>query len=255
MIQEQVKLLSYQLRLNGIHANFETRSSEAMAKGLQPLEFLLMLLQDEVMQRKNRLAKSLVTRAKFRSAFDLEDWDASFERGLTKPKMRELSSLAFFNAKENLLICGRTGEGKTHLAVALGRRLCQENQSVAFLSVNLFFEEVLASRAAGKYLGYLKKLRQTQVLILDDFGLRNYTHEEANTLVDLLEERARKGPVIITSQVEPKGWKKLFEDPVIAEAIVDRLEHPSQKILLTGGSYREKLGSKKQRVEEAKAVL
>src|SRR6266481_4780629 len=111
MIQEQVRSISNQLRLNGIHSNFEARSSEAMAKGLQPLEFLLLLLQDEVLQRKNRLAKSLVTRAKFRLEFDLEDWDSSFDRGVSKAKMRELSCLSFFKVKENLLICGRTGEG------------------------------------------------------------------------------------------------------------------------------------------------
>jgi DNA replication protein DnaC len=244
MIQEQVRKISYELRLYGLHSAFEARSKEAQSQGLQPLEFLLLLLQDELLERKNRLAKSLVTRAKFRGHSDLEDWDSSFDRGITKQKMRELSALSFFHAKENLLICGKTGEGKTHLAMALGRRLCQQGNSVAFLPINFFFEEVLAARASGKYLGYLKRLRQTQVLVFDDFGLRNYTHEEANTLVDLLEDRARKGPVIITSQVDPKGWEKLFEDPVIAEAVVDRLKNPSQKITLAGGSYREKLSQK-----------
>jgi DNA replication protein DnaC len=244
MIPDQVKNISYQLRLYGIHSSFAARAEESLSKGLQPLEFLGLLLQDEVLCRKDRLAKSLVSRAKFRDQVDLEDWDISFERGLSKQKLREIGALSFFHAKENLLILGRTGEGKTHLAVSIGRRLCRENESVAFLPVNRFFEEVLAARTSGKYLGYLKKLSQTQVLLLDDFGLRNYTHEEANTLVDLLEERARKGPVMVTSQVEPKGWVKLFEDPVIAEAVVDRLIHPSQKITLSGGSYRERLGKK-----------
>jgi DNA replication protein DnaC len=242
MIQEQVRLLSHQLRLYGIHSGFEARNQEALSKSLQPLEFLHLLLEDEVLQRKNRLAKSLLTRARFRSQVDLEDWDSSFDRGLSKQKLRELSSLSFFHAKENLLIMGRTGEGKTHLAVSLGRRLCQENISVAFLPVNLLFEEILVARTAGKYLGYLRKINQTQVLVLDDFGLRNYTHEEATTLVDILEERVKKGPVIVTSQVEPAGWIKLFEDPVIAEAVVDRLKNPSQKITLGGGTYRVKLG-------------
>jgi DNA replication protein DnaC len=82
------------------------------------------------------------------------------------------------------------------------------------------------------------------VLILDDFGLRNYTHEEATALMDILEERYRKGIQIVTSQVNAKGWVKLFDDPVIAEAIVDRLEHPSVLLTLKGGSYRERLGKK-----------
>jgi DNA replication protein DnaC len=146
-------------------------------------------------------------------------------------------------SSENLLILGKTGEGKTHLAVALGRRLCAENISTLFMPVNFLFEEVLAAKAAGKYLNYVRRLTTVKVLILDDFGLRNYTHDEANVLVDLLEDRHRKGSVIVTSQADPRGWPKLFEDPLIAEAVVNRLEHPSQRLHLKGGSYREKLQS------------
>lgn len=242
MNHDQIKNLAHKLGLFGIHQNIEARANEAVSNSLHPNEFLQLLLEDEALNRKNRFAKSLLSRAKFRNSSELEDWDKTFERGLSKQKIKELSSLSFFNNKENLIILGRTGEGKTHLAVAVGRRLCSEGLSTAFLPVNFLFEEVLAAKSSGKYLGYLKKLSQTKVLVLDDFGLRNYTHDEANTLVDLLEERSRKGPVIVTSQVDPKGWGKLFEDQVISEAIVDRLENPSQKITLKGGSYRERLG-------------
>jgi len=241
MTPEPVKRLSHQLRLFGINNHLESRATEAVSKGLHPLEFLQLLLEDEVLQRRERLGKSLLSRAKFRYAADLEDWDTSFDRGISKQKIKELAGLSFYHNLENLLLLGRTGEGKTHLAIALGRRLCQENLSVAFLSVNFMFEEVLAARTSGKYLSYVKKLNQTKVLLLDDFGLRQYTHDEANVLVDILEDRGRKGPVIVTSQVDPKGWHKLFEDPVIAEAIVDRLENPSQKVTLKGGTYRDKL--------------
>lgn len=167
--------------------------------------------------------------------------DTSIDRGITKVKLRELAILSFLQASENVLILGKTGEGKSHLAVAIGRRLCAESVSTLFMPVNFLFEEVQAAKVAGKYLGFIKRLTQTKALILDDFGLRNYMHEEANVLVDLLEDRHRKGSVIITSQVDPKGWLKLFEDPVIAEAIVSRLEHPSQRINLRGGDYRQKL--------------
>jgi DNA replication protein DnaC len=242
MNSEQVRQLAWQLRLYGVHASFEKRANDALAQQLHPLEFLRLLLDDEVLNRKERIARTLTTRAKFRLAVDLEDWDTSFERGLPKAKLKELAALSFFRSCENLLLFGKTGEGKTHLAIALGRRLCQEGFQTIFLPVNQFFEEVAAARAAGKYLAFLKHLNKAKVLILDDFGLRAYTHEEATALVDVLEERYRKGVVIVTSQVDDKGWKKLFEDPVVAEAIVDRLTHPSQKLVLTGGSYRERIG-------------
>ncbi len=241
MMSDQMRSLSHQLRLFGVHANFEKRAAQAAGQGLNHLEFLRLVLEDELLQRKERTAKGLLTRAKFRSVADLEDWDQSYERGLTKAKLRELSAMSFVQSNENMLILGRTGEGKTHLAVGLGRRLCAENISTFFVPVNFLFEEVQAAKVAGKYLQYVKRLSQVRVLILDDFGLRNYTHDEANVLVDILEDRHKKGSVIVTSQADPKGWPKLFEDPLIAEAIVSRLEHPSQKLILKGGNYREKL--------------
>lgn len=257
MISDQMKIIAHGLRLFGVHAGFEARSAEASAGGLSHLEFLRLVLEDEMLSRKERVAKSLMTKAKFRSAVSLEDWDQSFERGLAKARLRELASLGFLQANENLLIFGKTGEGKTHLAQAIGRRLCAEGVSTLFMPVNFLFEEVQAARASGRYLSYIRKLTQTRVLILDDFGLRNYTHEEATVLVDLLEDRHRKGPVVVTSQVDPRGWQKLFEDPVIAEAIVSRLEHPSQRLVLNGGNYREKLQTpalSKKKVEEGKML-
>src|SRR3989338_1145020 len=141
MMLDQVKNLSHQMRLFGIHEACERRSEEALSQQLHPLEFLRLILEDEALSRKDRTAKAL---------------------------------------------------------------------------------------------------------ILDDLGLRNYSHEEASSLIDILEERYQKTPLIVTSQVEPQGWLKLFEDAVIAEAIVDRLVHPCQKITLKGErSYREKIKEKR----------
>jgi DNA replication protein DnaC len=257
MLNDQLKMISHELRLFGVHASFERRAAEAAAQGLNHLEFTRLLLEDEKLHRKDRTAKMLTTKAKFRLQSNLEDWDQTYERGMTKLKLKELVALSFTQSNENLLIFGKTGEGKTHLAVAIGRRLCSENTSTLFLPVNFLFEEVQAAKASGKYLSYVKRLTMTRVIILDDFGLRNYTHEEANVLVDLLEDRHRKGSVIVTSQVDSRGWLKLFEDPVIAEAIVSRLEHPSQRITLRGGNYREKLqtSSKSEKKIEGKQML
>jgi DNA replication protein DnaC len=241
MSHEQVRMLAHQLRLFGIHANAEQRASQAMSEQLTPLDFLRLVLEDEVLERKNRLAKRLTTGARFRHGAALEDFDLSFNRGITKTQLKELSAGHFLKRKENLLVFGKTGEGKTHLAIALGHRLCADGVRTRFMPVSFLFEEIAAARAAGKYLAFLRQLNQAKVLILDDFGLRNYTHQEATCLVDLLEERYQKGAVIVTSQVDDKGWQKLFDDPVVGEAVVDRLTKPSAKILLAGGSYRERL--------------
>jgi DNA replication protein DnaC len=173
MTTDQTRNLAYELRLFGVQESLEKRAAQAAGQGLNHLEFLRLILEDESLNRKNRASKKLILKAKFRSAADIEDWDQSFERGLTKAKVREIASLSFIDSAENLLLLGRTGEGKTHLAVAIGRRLCAENISTLFLPVNFLFEEVAAARSTGKYLNYIKKLTSNRAIILDDFGLRN----------------------------------------------------------------------------------
>jgi len=242
MTTDQIKNITHKLRLIGMNQSVERRYTELMANSLDPLEWLRLLLEDEHLYRKNAHTQRLMTKAKFRTSADIEDWDATFDRGIPKVKLVELSKGSFYHNKENLILLGKTGEGKTHLAQAIGRRLCQEEIRVSFMSMNFLFEEITCQKMANRYLTFIKNLNKAQVLILDDFGIRSYTHDEATVLMDILEERYRKHAVIITSQVDPRGWLKLFEDPVIAEAIVDRLCNPSQKITLKGGSYRERIG-------------
>jgi DNA replication protein DnaC len=242
--------LAYDLRLFGVHANIERRSAEATASSQHPLEYLRLILEDEKMSRTLNTEKRLNTRAKFRQQVTLEEWDHAHERGLSRVQFRDVASLSFFDQKENLILVGNTGNGKTHLAIALGKKFCSQGIGVQFYSVNLLFEECWAEKSAGKYLQFIRRVKQTPVIILDDFGLRTYTHDEATVLMDLLEERYQNGSVIVTSQVDPKGWRALFADPVIAEAITDRLTKPSRQLVFNGPTYRDKLLSRNQ-VEKA----
>jgi DNA replication protein DnaC len=237
---EAAQKLAGQLRLSGVYHALVRRCDESLSQGMHPSELLRLLLEDERLARQNAYAKRLTARAKFRSQCDLDNWDMTTPRGIAKAKLKELTIANFYARKESLIIRGQTGVGKTHLAIALGRMLCNQGISVAFHSANLMFEGLQAEKAAGRYLQALSKLAKVQAIILDDFGLRNYTHDEATTLLEILEERYGKGVVIITSQVEAEGWKSLFEDSVISDAIVDRLKNPSDSILLTGESYRKK---------------
>ena len=244
LIQNTTRL-AHEMRLFGVHAGLDRRASEALALSHHPLEYLRLVLEDEKMARQERTAKMLSTRARFRSGASLEEWDHHHERGLTKTQFREIATLMFYQNRENLILVGSTGTGKTHLAIALGKKLCSEGTGVHFFSVNLLFEECLSEKAAGRYLQFVGRMKKLPILILDDFGLRNYTHDEATILMDLLEERYQRGSVIVTSQVDPLGWGKLFEDPVIAEAITDRLTKPSRILKFKGPSYRDKLTKQK----------
>src|SRR5947208_4205174 len=172
MMIDQVKNLSYQMRLFGIHQACERRASEAFSQQLHPLEFLRLMLEEELLSRKDRTAKVLVTKARFRFRADLEDLDLAFHKDLTKAKIKELSELSFFHNLENLLILGKTGLGKTHLAIALGKRLCQEGHPTQFLPVNFLFEEIQAARASVRYVTYVRSLSKSKALMLYESGPR-----------------------------------------------------------------------------------
>lgn len=236
---ESIKNLAVKMRLNGVYQGIDRRIDEAVTKNLHPADFLRLVLEDEVISRKSAHANTLTKRAKFRSQCDIENWDQTRPRGLTKTKLKDLANGTFFHRKESLIICGPTGVGKTHLAIAIGRILCQSEITVAFWSLNILLEQIQAERIAGKYLTAIKRVTKPDVIILDDFGLRTYTHDEAVTLLEILEERYTKRVVVITSQIEPQGWKTLFEDSVISDSIIDRIMGPSDKITLTGESFRK----------------
>lgn len=234
-----------QLRLLGIQANAERRISEAVSSNLHPEEFLLLLLDDEITQRKEAVSKRLQTKAKFRHDAHMEDWDWLFDRGVGKTKIQDAINLGFLQDREQLLIFGPTGLGKTHLAIAIGRRACHAGKTVAFFGMNTLFEEALAVKASGKYRFWLKTTASRNLIILDDFALRKYTHEEGNIILDLLEEHHKKGSIVVTSQVAAEGWTALFDDPVLGEAIVDRMIKPQKSLVFDGSSYRDKGVSKK----------
>ena len=227
------------LRLSGMHEALEHRLGEAERNDQTHEDFLQSLLEDELLHRSNKRADRLRKRAKFRDKFQLENFEVSPDRGVNKNLLGSFKKLNFITSGQNLIFTGATGTGKTFLAQAIGHTACREGEETYFTSVNLFFEELRAQRVQGKYLNFLSRLKRTRLLILDDFGLRNLTHDEATTLYDIFEERYNKGSMIITSQIRPEGWRGLFEDEVIAEAILDRVISCGTEIVMKGGSYRK----------------
>ena len=242
----ELETLLDKLRMEHLEAQMDAVCEQAAQKQLDYKAFLVQALSTEWQGRYQRGIEARLKLARFPWIKTLEQFDFEFQPSLDRRQVRELTGMSFVERAHNVILLGPPGVGKTHLAIALGKRLCQEGHPTVFLPVNFLFEEIQAAKTAGRYLNYVRSLIKAKVLILDDLALRNYTHEEATSLMDILEERYHKAPLIVTSQVEPQGWLKLFEDPVIGEAIVDRLIHPAQKIALKGDkSYREKIGEKK----------
>lgn len=244
-MNETMELLN-ELKFFGIKNSLDYRMNEAIQSNLSHQEFLIFLLEDEQLYRKNNRAEMLKKRAKFKDRAYLEDFNITKERGITKSMIQQYKSLYFIEHFENLLFIGGTGAGKSFLAQAIGHAVCTSGIETFFISANRLFKEIEIAEAQGTYLNYMNRLaNRVKLLIIDDLGLRNYTHKEANVLYEILDDRYRKGSVIITSQVKVQGWKNLFEDQVIAEAILDRLTACAHIIDVKGGSYRPSQMDKK----------
>jgi DNA replication protein DnaC len=227
------------LRLLGMKEALECRVAEAMKSSLGYRDFMNLLLEDEHLYRANRRSESLRKKAAFKDKVLLAHFDADPKRGVSKLMIKELQTLSFLRTFENIIFIGGTGVGKSFLAQAIGHASCLSGNETRFIPVNYLFEQFKAAEKAGQVLLFLKKLSQAEIIILDDFGLRKYSHEEATLLYQIIEDRYQKGSTIITSQVKPLGWKDLFDDEVMAEAIIDRLATNAHVIELKSGSYRK----------------
>lgn len=244
-MNETLELMN-DLKFFGMKSSLEYRLGEAVQSDLSHQEFMTFLLEDEHLYRKNKRSEMLRKRAKFRERVYLEDFVINKERGITKSMVQQFKSLYFIDNFENLIFIGGTGAGKSFLAQAIGHEACMAGVESYFISANRFFKEIEIAEAQGSYLTYMNRIAtRVKLLIIDDLGLRNYTHKEANILYEILEDRYRKGPVIITSQVKPQGWKSLFEDEVIAEAILDRLTSCAHIVDVRGDSFRSTQKGKK----------
>lgn len=245
-MNETMELLN-DLKFYGMKNALDYRMGEAVQSNLSHQEFFTFLLEDEHLYRKNRRSEMLRKRAKFREKAYLEDFKILKDRGISKSMIQQFKSLYFVDHSENLLFIGGTGAGKSFLAQAIGHAAVGAGVETYFISANRLFKEIEMAEAQGNYLTYMNRLStRVRLLIIDDLGLRKYTHKEANIFYEILEDRYRKGPVIITSQVKAQGWKSLFEDEVIAEAILDRLTACAHIVDVKGDSFRPRQKSKKE---------
>lgn len=239
------------LKMTGLKESLDYRLKEAIKSNLSYQEFLNLILEDEVLYRSNRRSEMLKRRAKFKDQATLEGFESDPKRGVTKSMVKQLQTLHVMSCFENIVMYGNTGAGKSYLAQAIGHTACHSGREAMFIPMNYLFSQIKAAEKAGTYLSFLKRLGQVPLLILDDFGLRTYSHQEATVLYQIFEDRYQKGSTIITTQTKPQGWKDLFEDPVIAESIIDRILPCSHQIEFkaTADSYRGNHKPKKPLVE------
>lgn len=226
------------LKLSGLAATLPTRADEARSRGLDPLEFLALLLDDELTRREGEAVARRIRAARFEEAADLRDFDFAYNPQIPKARLWELASCRFLGEHAAVLLCGPTGVGKSFVAQAIGVQACRQRHRVLFTKTSAFLSDLAGGRAEGSGQARLRRYLLPDLLILDDFALREYTTAQVEDLYELISRRYRRGALIVTTNREPKDFYPLFPNPVLAEGLLDRLLNSAYLITMLGRSYR-----------------
>lgn len=239
-IRPSLKSVLKRLKLSGLLPTLPDRVAYARKTKLPELDFLELVLQDEVDRRDHKNLSLRLLRAGFEEEQTLEgfDWDApvTFDRN----RVKELFSLGFLERQEDVIFLGPVGVGKTFLACALGHAACRAGRDVLFLRADRMFQALHQSRADHSTEKVFRRLLAPDLLILDDFGLRRLTAQQSSDLYEVILERHRRASTIVSSNRAIEEWIPLFDDPILAQSALDRLAHNAYQVVMEGESFRKR---------------
>jgi DNA replication protein DnaC len=240
MLIEQTLQSLKTLKLTGMLKALEEQLTQPALVGLSFEERLSLLVDRETTERNNRRLNNLLRQAKLRHQACIEDIDYHHPRGLERQKVVNLVNGDFIHHHHNILITGPTGCGKSWLACAIGQQACRQGFKVIYVRTTRLLEQLRIAHADGSYGKLLRQFAQTDLLILDDFGLGTLSTLDRQDLLEILEDRYKLKSTLITSQLAIKHWYDYIGEPTTADAILDRLLHNAYKVELSGGSMRKK---------------
>src|ERR1700758_1672605 len=232
----------------GMAKAFAEQRAQSAVASLTFEERLGLLVDREAVERESR---RLVTRLKFanlRQNATIEDLNTKAARGLEKALFSKLATGDWIGRRQDLLITGKTGTGKSWLACALGHKACRDDRSVLYYRVPRLLDALALARGDGRHARLLKSLARVELLILDDWGLTPTTADQRRDLLEIMEDRHGRGSTIVTSQLPVEHWHEIIGNPTIADAILDRLVHNAHRLTLKGDSLR-KAAAKRQKLD------
>lgn len=204
-----------------------------------PDQYLAILTDHEWENRQNQKIERLIKQASFRQNASIEEVNFEPERNLERNMFNRLATLSFIKRKENIIITGASGVGKSYLAQALGHQACLNELKTLYVNTARLLAHLKLSKVDGTYLKELKKIQKVTLLILDDFGLQALDNNARETLMDIIDDRHNRVSTILTSQIPVSLWYDIIGEGTIADAILDRIVNSSHRIDLKGESMRK----------------
>lgn len=228
------------LKLHGMLRTYQSMLDTRQHQDLTPDELLNTLIQSEWEDRETKKVNRHMRLARFRYTATVEELNFAGGRGLDKTQVLRLADGSFIDKKENILITGATGVGKSYLASALGHQACQLGYRTLYFNTQKLFSKLKMMKADGSYTREMLKIEKYDLLILDDFGMQQLDNTARMILLEIIEDRHGRKSTIIGSQLPVAKWYEVIGDSTVADAILDRMVHTAHRLELKGPSMRKK---------------
>lgn len=230
--------LSY-LKLPFIRDHYETIGKTAALKQWDHIQYLSELIQQESNMRRDRCIKRRIKMARFPIIKTMDRFDWSWPKKINRAQVKNLFRLKCIEEKSNIVLIGSVGVGKTHIATALGYQACLKNNTVLFTSAIDAVNNLIAAQNAGLLKQELKKYLKPSLLILDELGYLPIDKTGADLLFQIISQRYEQGSIVITTNRAFKDWPEIFnDDTTLTSALLDRLLHHTEAVVIEGDSYR-----------------
>jgi len=238
-MQQLENKLKY-LRLSAVLQSLKQHNQTAQEQQLSYLEFFEMLIEDECAKRKANVLRQRLVKSKLNTQKSFENYDLAFQPELDKKLLSEIRSCRFADERKNIVLIGKPGTGKTHLANAIGLEAAAKGFSVLFYHLHTLLERLAQGRADNSHRRIMQQVLAPDILILDEIGFRALSAQALDDFFEIIRNRYESKSTIFTSNRNFEDWGAILGDKVMASAILDRIVHHAHILKFAGDSYRIK---------------